>query len=84
MTLVGGHCAVAPPSIGSAAPVMKVASSLSRNAVKAAISAGPAARPVGFGASPEVVVGPGSEQSPAAIEALLTIAPPPAARIAGT
>jgi endonuclease/exonuclease/phosphatase family metal-dependent hydrolase len=42
--------AVAPPSTGSVAPVTKRASSLSRKATNAAISSGPATRPLGFGA----------------------------------
>jgi hypothetical protein len=42
--------AVAPPSTGSVAPVTKRASSLRRKATNAAISSGPATRPVGLGA----------------------------------
>ena len=45
--------AVAPPSTGSVAPVTKRASSLRRKATKAAISSGPATRPVGLGAESE-------------------------------
>src|SRR5215469_17669650 len=48
----GDHWAVEPPSIARAAPVMNADSSLSRNATNAAISSGPATRPVGFGAGP--------------------------------
>jgi len=47
-----GQPALNPPSMGTVAPVTNGASSLSRNATRAAISAGWATRPVGFSPAP--------------------------------